>query len=315
MFIRCFVYANKKDDAQEIIERSLRMMQDNIVEKKNICIEAYWKIDGMYQIELELELDKRRNYETVALFLNSISKCWIQYCSPINNEILASQSEENCHMVNEKINFIDIVFEDSELCFLEDSKKFVTLIESRDKIIDITGKERFGIDCSKGYIFISFFGNGRLELKLWAGILNAKKLGLNRDKQIKGMATLLFEEVTYISWYYHLCGQSSAAYAKDENSKEEVFVWEWGDKKKRAKSIGYPINGRIGSNIGEGEAIIYCKGKVHLIYDEHMIVNVRQNSSPFKKDAIDFEDCSKDYFVYQQEKTRREILSILHEFC
>lgn len=123
------MFSEEKDDAYTIVENSLKIMNEIIIEQKYISIEPYWKIEKMYVVEIDLII--RDNYKYMILFLNSISDCWIRFGDP-TDELLASQSGGKCYIKNDKIRLINIFFMEYERNCMEELAGSVKLVGSKD---------------------------------------------------------------------------------------------------------------------------------------------------------------------------------------
>lgn len=107
MLFRVFEYSNNQDEAKLIFESVISEIQNSIISKEYKKIEPYWKIEGIYVVEVSIKLDKSFNRDKYEKFLKSISDKWISYGDPVD-EIIASETIEDCNYTKEEINMINI---------------------------------------------------------------------------------------------------------------------------------------------------------------------------------------------------------------
>lgn len=128
MIMKYFVYSKESNDALNVVENSIRVIKDDILDKKYLTIESYWKFEETYVVELKVKIkDRHKNF---GQFLNNISDCWIT--NDVVDEIFAAQNEGRCHFNNKRIEFIIIYFSESEYNFsrkLKDTIKFIKIRE------------------------------------------------------------------------------------------------------------------------------------------------------------------------------------------
>ena len=111
VFIKAFLYANTEDESMKIITDILSPLNIEIGKTK-IELEPYWKINGIYSIDVYVDLDVSiLPKEMLEKFLKTIANKWISYGEPIN-EILISRNDIDIVIYNEKIEMINIHIED-----------------------------------------------------------------------------------------------------------------------------------------------------------------------------------------------------------
>ncbi len=111
MFIKAFLYANTEDESMKIITDILSPLNIEIGKTK-IELEPYWKINGIYSVDVYVDSDVSiLQKEVLEKFLKTIANKWISYGEPIN-EILISRNDKDIVINNEKIEMINIYFED-----------------------------------------------------------------------------------------------------------------------------------------------------------------------------------------------------------
>lgn len=110
MFIRMFLYAD--DDIQSLKKSNLLLTK---LSKFILSIEVldnvrYWKVKGIYVIELNIEMvESAMNKQRFLQFLKSLSDKWQVYGEPVE-EILISRSLEGYTYIHEDVEMINIIF-------------------------------------------------------------------------------------------------------------------------------------------------------------------------------------------------------------
>ncbi|GAA0741814.1 hypothetical protein [Clostridium oceanicum] len=107
MFIRSFVYADSKIEAESVFEDIVTYIKSNIKSRKYIKNEPYWKCDKMFVVEVEIGLNKYLNEVEINEFLKSISNKWLTFGNPIN-EIVVSDATEDCILEKNNVSMINI---------------------------------------------------------------------------------------------------------------------------------------------------------------------------------------------------------------
>lgn len=111
MFVRMFLYAKSKEEATAICNDILSNIDLYIEQRKIVEITPYWKIEGIFQIELSVVLKNNSiNSEDWERFLKTLSNIWLSYGEPID-EILITRKLDGSIMCNEKIEMINIFFD------------------------------------------------------------------------------------------------------------------------------------------------------------------------------------------------------------
>ncbi len=115
MFIRMFLYAKSSKEAVSICNDILSNI-DLYTEKKEIVeIAPYWKIEGIFQIELSVVLKSTSiNNEDLERLLKIFSNIWLSYGQPID-EILITRKLDSSIIYNEKIEMINIFFDSEKI--------------------------------------------------------------------------------------------------------------------------------------------------------------------------------------------------------
>lgn len=109
MNIRLYVKSNNEPEALLVFEKVLKIFSSIMVSKEVLKIEPYWKIDGVYFVEVKI-ITKEITENKMEKILESISDRWIQFGSP-PTEFLASDTTENCNYILDGLKMIDILFE------------------------------------------------------------------------------------------------------------------------------------------------------------------------------------------------------------
>ena len=112
MFIRMFLYAKSSKEAVSICNDILSNI-DLYTEKKEIVeIAPYWKIEGIFQIELSVVLKSTSiNNEDLERLLKIFSNIWLSYGQPIDEILILDSSI----IYNEKIEMINIFFDSEKI--------------------------------------------------------------------------------------------------------------------------------------------------------------------------------------------------------
>ena len=111
VFIKAFLYANTKDESMKIITDILSPLNIEMGKTK-IELEPYWKINGIYSIDVYVDLDASiLQKEMLEKFLKTIANKWISYGEPVD-EILISRNDKDIIIYNEKIEMIIIYIVD-----------------------------------------------------------------------------------------------------------------------------------------------------------------------------------------------------------
>lgn len=109
MFIRAFIYSNSKDEAQDIFESIIESVKDSIKNKEYIENKPYWKIEGIYVVEVKILFDNKFNKSYNDKLLKSICDKWITYGNPIE-EVLACDDNEGCNFIKNGLKMINIFY-------------------------------------------------------------------------------------------------------------------------------------------------------------------------------------------------------------
>ena len=109
MFIRIFTYFQDEYKIKMMINEIINKQIDNINKVEYITIEPYWKIEGVYKVEVEVDLESELTEQVREKFLYSISDKWTYFGKPIE-EALASETTEGCNYIKDGINMINIIF-------------------------------------------------------------------------------------------------------------------------------------------------------------------------------------------------------------
>ncbi|MCC3868992.1 hypothetical protein [Terrisporobacter mayombei] len=96
LFIRLFVYSNNKKESRNITEGIVKPLNDYINKIKYKSNKPYWKIDGMYVVEIKIEFNDKLNQNKFNKFLKEISNNWLT---------LGMQDEE---LISSDTNFIEL---------------------------------------------------------------------------------------------------------------------------------------------------------------------------------------------------------------
>lgn len=114
MLFRVFTVADSLDESENICEKLLDRLKKYINKKKYISNQRYWKIDNIFMVEINLKLCKKIPQSVLDEFILSISDKWKTYGNPVN-EILISNTIEECNLKNKKIIMLNVFFQESEI--------------------------------------------------------------------------------------------------------------------------------------------------------------------------------------------------------
>lgn len=113
MLIRFFVYSSNENGAKMVVNE---LFQDEIIKRMHLVdeivlkkIESYWKIDNMYEIEVDVNLKRKITEVERDKFLGTISSTWKFYGNPID-EALTSETMEDINYLRKDIAMVDIFF-------------------------------------------------------------------------------------------------------------------------------------------------------------------------------------------------------------
>jgi hypothetical protein len=109
MLFRVFEYSNNENDAKVIFDDIINNIKDYITNKNYIKIEPYWKIKGIYVVEVKIQFNKNFNDIILKKFLMSIAYKWMEFGNPID-EVLASETMDECNYIKKDINMINIFY-------------------------------------------------------------------------------------------------------------------------------------------------------------------------------------------------------------
>lgn len=109
MFIRLFTHSSNEEESKKILNEIIDKELQYIDKIEYVTIEPYWKLDGIYIVEVNVNLIVEFNEEKIKDFLQSISDKWIYFGNPLE-EALASETTEGCNYIKDGINMINIFF-------------------------------------------------------------------------------------------------------------------------------------------------------------------------------------------------------------
>ncbi len=109
MFIRIFTYFQNEYQIKMMIDEIISKQIESINKVEYITIEPYWKIPGIYKVEVEVDLKLEFTEQVREKFLYSISDKWA-YFGKTMEEALASETTEGYNYIKNGINMINIIF-------------------------------------------------------------------------------------------------------------------------------------------------------------------------------------------------------------
>ena len=110
-----FLYAKSKKETISICNNILSNIYMHIEKRKVVEIVPYWKIEGVFQIELSITL-KNNSIDSNDLerFLKTLCNLWLSYGEPID-EILITRKLDGSIIDNEKIEMINIFLDNEKI--------------------------------------------------------------------------------------------------------------------------------------------------------------------------------------------------------
>ena len=113
MIIRLFAFATNDNEARLVIDNVLDSINQNIERTEYLSCEPYWKIEGVYAVELKISFKNEISEINIENWLNDISDKWLLFGSP-TNEFLASITTKDCNFIKDGIYMINIIFDEYE---------------------------------------------------------------------------------------------------------------------------------------------------------------------------------------------------------
>ena len=111
MFIRLFAYAANEPKSRQIVDNAVKGICDYIDSIEIISCKPYWKISGVYENEVKVVLKNDLTDAQLKTWLNDISDKWLYWGSPAN-EMLASETTEDCHYIMDGVNMINVFLDE-----------------------------------------------------------------------------------------------------------------------------------------------------------------------------------------------------------
>ncbi|AKP76789.1 hypothetical protein ABE036_03275 [Priestia aryabhattai] len=111
MFVRLYVTAKNKTEAEKDLKFFLEKINQILVKANVERLEPYWKFDDVYVVELNLIVKKDLSLNELTQLLETISDKWQYYGDPIN-EFLASKTAEGCNYILKGVEMINIYLDE-----------------------------------------------------------------------------------------------------------------------------------------------------------------------------------------------------------
>lgn len=111
MLIRIFTYASSESDSKQIVDNTLRRLNDSIDTVEYISCKPYWKINGIYENEVRIVFKNDLTDVQLNTWLNDISDKWLYWGSPVT-EMLASETTNDCHYIIDGVTMINVLLND-----------------------------------------------------------------------------------------------------------------------------------------------------------------------------------------------------------
>ena len=108
MYIRLFAMAVNESEAKTVAENVLSSISYNIKSFDYVKLAPYWKMDGLYEVELKVLFKGVFSDLQLENYLEDISDKWVCFGSPAN-EFLASVTAEDCNFIKTGIYMINIL--------------------------------------------------------------------------------------------------------------------------------------------------------------------------------------------------------------
>lgn len=111
MFIRLFAYADSECSAKIVANNTLNSISKSINSMEYVTCEPYWKMDGVYKIEMKVVLEDQLTDSQFHDFMDDVSDKWLFYGSP-TDELLASDTTEGCNYIKRGVSLINVFLND-----------------------------------------------------------------------------------------------------------------------------------------------------------------------------------------------------------
>ncbi|WP_176009274.1 hypothetical protein [Paenalkalicoccus suaedae] len=110
MFVRLFVNSKNDSQTRSILRSFIKKFHPILKSQEIQKIEAYWKIENAYVVEIDLSLLDGTSEVELNKVLMSISDRWLKFGSP-TNEFLASETTEGCKYILNGLIMVNIHLE------------------------------------------------------------------------------------------------------------------------------------------------------------------------------------------------------------
>ncbi|MGE7625255.1 hypothetical protein ACQKMD_20235 [Viridibacillus sp. NPDC096237] len=101
-----FVEAVNELEARAVTNKFLEKLQTYIIHSKVEKVETYWKIEGMYVVNLMIIWQKHVTRDGLEEVLSPVADKWID----LGDCLLASKNDEECTYLLEGIDLVNIYF-------------------------------------------------------------------------------------------------------------------------------------------------------------------------------------------------------------
>lgn len=109
MFMRLFVEADNSQTSEKMLKDVCAVLQKEVKKieiKKN---EPYWKMQGIYVLETNIDFINEISRPTLNDFFNGISDKWLFFGDPVD-EALASDTNKGCTYIKKGLKMINIFY-------------------------------------------------------------------------------------------------------------------------------------------------------------------------------------------------------------
>jgi hypothetical protein len=107
MFVRMYVNAINEEVALGFAQKFVNLFDSFLKSISDQVIEPYWKLKGVYQIEIEMQLYREINEKEIKKVLSTIGDNWLTFGDPVN-ELLISDTTDNCDIKLSDVKMINI---------------------------------------------------------------------------------------------------------------------------------------------------------------------------------------------------------------
>lgn len=108
MFIRLFAYAIDETKAKMVLDDVIKAIKFDIEGIDYLKCEPYWKMDGIYEMELKITLKRKLSDTEFNAFLENVSDRWMLFGTP-PDEMLTSITMEGCSYIKNGVYLLNVL--------------------------------------------------------------------------------------------------------------------------------------------------------------------------------------------------------------